>query len=209
MTTPARIGAPFIADALGLDLLNSTAGAGYGQAVDHLENGPALLSWLSQAGIGPGASIAERWVDGSPGELDRIAGEVRRLREWFRHFVRAHMGQPLTAAHLSELAPLNALLEAQGKYHRIVAADAASAPLEIKSFTQWRSPEALLVAVAEAVARVVCEIDFSRIRACERPNCGLLFVDHSRGPGRRWCRMQVCGNRSKQASWRGRSRRRK
>jgi predicted RNA-binding Zn ribbon-like protein len=206
MTTPARGDAPFIADALGLDLLNSTGPTGSLAVVDHLEDGPALLSWLSQAGIGPGAALGTRWLDSTPSELDRVAAEVRRLREWFRQFVHTHMGQPLAAAHLSELAQLNAILEAQGKYHRIVASDAARAPLEMKSFTPWRSPDSLLVAVADAVAQVVCEVDFTRIRACEQPNCGLLFVDHSRGPGRRWCRMKVCGNRSKQASWRGRSR---
>jgi predicted RNA-binding Zn ribbon-like protein len=200
MTTPARVGAPFIADALGLDLLNSTG------TVDYLEDGPALLSWLSLAGIGPGTALGTRWLDSSRQELDRVAGEVRQLREWFRHFVHAHRGQPLAAAHLPELAHLNAILEAQGKYHRVVASDATRAPLQMKSFTLWRSPEALLVAVAETVAQVVCEVDFTRIRACEQPDCGLLFVDHSRGPGRRWCRMKVCGNRSKQASWRGRAR---
>ena len=209
MTTPARGGALFIADALGLDLLNSVSTTGNGRVVDHLKDGSGLLNWLSRAGLGPGATLAERWLATAPQELDRVAAEVRRLREWFRQFVRTHMGRRLGAAHLPELSPLNAILEAQGKYHRIVAADAARAPLEMKTFTLWGSPDSLLVAVAETMAQVVCEVDFTRIRACEGPNCGLLFVDHSRGPGRRWCRMTACGNRSKQASWRGRSRTRR
>ena len=206
MTTPARGGALFIADALGLDLLNSVSTTGRGRVVDHLKDGSGLSSWLTQAGVGPGATLTERWLATAPQELDRVAAEVRRLREWFRQFVHTRMGRSLSAAHLSELVQLNAILEAQRKYHRIVAADAARAPLEMKTFTLWSSPESLLVAIGEAVAQAVCEVDFTRIRACEGPNCGLLFVDQSRGPGRRWCRMTVCGNRFKQASWRGRSR---
>ena len=189
----------FIADSLGLDLLNSRSIAARGRVVDHLGDGPGLLRWLGQAGIGPGAALEARWLASAPAELDRLACEVRRLREWFREFVHAHMGRPLSAAHLGKLAQLNAILEAQGKDHRIVAAQAA---LEMKTFTLWSSPGALLVVVAETIAEVVCTVDFTRIRVCERPNCGLLFVDHSRGPGRRWCRMKVCGNRSKQDSWR-------
>jgi predicted RNA-binding Zn ribbon-like protein len=206
MTTPARGGALFIADALGLDLLNSVSSTSRGRVVDHLKDGPSLSSWLTQAGLDPGATLTERWRTTAPQELDRVAAEVRRLREWFRQFVRSHMGRCLSAADLAELVQLNAILEAQGKYHRIVAVDAARAPLEMKTFTLWSSPDSLLVAIAEAVAQVVCEVDFTRIRACDGPGCSLLFVDHSRGPGRRWCRMTVCGNRSKQASWRGRSR---
>lgn len=209
MTTPARGAALFIADALGLDLLNSVSTTSRGRVVDHLKDGSGLSSWLSQAGLGPGATLTERWRATAPQELDRVAAEVRRLREWFRQFVRTHMGRTLSAADLAELVQLNAILEAQGKYHRIVAADGARAPLEMKAFTLWSSPDSLLVAIAEAVAHVVCEVDFTRIRACEGPDCSLLFVDHSRGPGRRWCRMTVCGNRSKQASWRGRSRTRR
>jgi predicted RNA-binding Zn ribbon-like protein len=189
----------FIADSLGLDLLNSRNTTGRGRIVDHLEDGAGLLHWLGHAGIGPGAALEAHWLATVPAELDRLATEVRRLREWFREFVHAHMGRPLSAAHLDELAQLNAILEAQGKYHRIVAARAA---LEMKTFTMWSSPGASLVVVAEAIAQVVCTVDFTRIRVCERPNCDLLFVDHSRGPGRRWCRMRVCGNRSKQESWR-------
>jgi predicted RNA-binding Zn ribbon-like protein len=206
MTTQPFGGALFIADALGLDFLNSVSTTGHGRVVDHLKDGAGLSSWLSQAGLGPGPALAERWLASTPRELDRVAAEARRLREWFREFVFAHMGCAVNAAHLSELVQLNAILERQGKYHRIVAADTARAPLEMKTLTFWSSPDSLLVAIAEALAQVVCEVDFTRIRACEGPDCGLLFVDHSRGPGRRWCRMTVCGNRSKQASWRGRSR---
>jgi predicted RNA-binding Zn ribbon-like protein len=36
-----------------------------------------------------------------------------------------------------------------------------------------------------------------RIRECDGPDCGLLFVDQSRPGTRRWCSMQRCGNLTK------------
>ena len=36
-----------------------------------------------------------------------------------------------------------------------------------------------------------------RIRICAAENCGLLLVDASPRGDRRWCSMQVCGNRAK------------
>lgn len=36
-----------------------------------------------------------------------------------------------------------------------------------------------------------------RIRVCAADNCGLLLVDTSRSGQRRWCSMEVCGNRAK------------
>jgi len=37
----------------------------------------------------------------------------------------------------------------------------------------------------------------ARIRVCAAENCGLLLVDTSRSGARRWCSMEVCGNRAK------------
>jgi predicted RNA-binding Zn ribbon-like protein len=44
----------------------------------------------------------------------------------------------------------------------------------------------------------------SRIRECENPNCGLMFVDASRPGKRRWCLMKRCGNMAKTTRYRRR-----
>ena len=44
----------------------------------------------------------------------------------------------------------------------------------------------------------------SRIRECENPNCGLMFVDASRPGKRRWCLMKRCGNMAKTSRYRQR-----
>ena len=46
--------------------------------------------------------------------------------------------------------------------------------------------------------------DLARLRECAR--CTHLFIDHGRGPGRRWCAMSRCGNRTKAEAFRRRKR---
>jgi predicted RNA-binding Zn ribbon-like protein len=36
-----------------------------------------------------------------------------------------------------------------------------------------------------------------RVKACDQPDCRMLFVDTSPGGQRRWCSMQRCGSRAK------------
>jgi predicted RNA-binding Zn ribbon-like protein len=194
----------FIADSPGLDFLNSIA-TPMDVAVDWIDSGTGLLAWLDQAQLVPHATLEEIRERALPGELERIAGQARNLREWFRAFVREHKGTRLTAAALAQLEPLNLLLERDERYGRVVAdAQAESTGLELQSLRRWRSPQSLLQPIGEVLARLVTEENFEFIKACEGPTCTLLFTDHTRGHSRRWCSMEICGNRAKQAAHRNR-----
>jgi predicted RNA-binding Zn ribbon-like protein len=205
MASPRRC-AVFIAEAQGVDFLNSVKASCDGP-IDWLQNGEALLLWLEQSAIEPPESIQrlrDRW---SAAELDAVAAQARDLREWFGEFVRAHMGRSLDGSELKELTRLNHLLERQQKYVQIAAPRNGAPDLEIRTLWRWQCPQAVLLPIAAALARVVCEEDFRHIRLCEGPHCGLLFVDRTRGLTRRWCSMSTCGNRSKQATRRNRLKR--
>jgi predicted RNA-binding Zn ribbon-like protein len=192
----------FIGDALGLDFLNSIATPS-DAAIDWIDSGEGYLNWLAQAGLAPGDVLADMRARALPGELDKVAAQVRALREWFRDFVRHHKGSPLTVKALAELEPLNRLLARDELFSRIVPAPEQK-PFEFAAARRWRSPDALLLPVGEALARLVCAEDFSHVKACEGPACTLLFADHTRGHARRWCSMALCGNRAKQAAHRDR-----
>ena len=109
----------FVGDALGLDFLNSIA-TPVDVAIDWIEDGEGLASWLDQAKLVPADAFASIRARALPGELDKVAGQARVLREWFRGFVRSHKGRPLTAEDLAELEPLNHLLERDEFFSRIV-----------------------------------------------------------------------------------------
>jgi predicted RNA-binding Zn ribbon-like protein len=197
------IPALFLADAPGLDFLNSVA-TPVDTPVDWLEDGEGLLSWLQQARMAPDEVISAMRARALPGEIDRLADQARALREWFRAFVRDHKGHPLKAADLVELEPLNQLLKRDERYGQIVAQ--ADESLRLIQMRRWTSPEALLLPIAESMAQLICTEDFAHIKACEGATCTLLFADHTRGHARRWCSMSLCGNRAKQAAHRHRLR---
>ena len=200
----------FIADSLGLDFLNSVA-TPVDVPVDWIDDGEGLLAWLDQAQLVPRATLDGIRDRAMPGELNKVAAQVRDLREWFRSFVRQNKGRPLTAAVLRELDPLNHLLERDEMYERLVARhdgvarqDGEGSRLALESLRRWRSPESLLQPIGEVLAILLTKEDFSHIKACEGPACTLLFADHTRGHTRRWCSMEICGNRAKQAAHRNR-----
>jgi len=194
----------FVADSLGLDFLNSIATL-VDTPVDWLDSGDGLLRWLAQAKLVPAEALDELKARAMPGELDKVADQARALREWFRGFVHKHMGRPLTPRALHELGSLNGLLERDEAFSRISHhRHDGSDRLELQVARRWRSPESLLLPIGEALAKFVCEEDFARVKACEGPDCTLVFADHSRRQARRWCSMAICGNRAKQAAHRHR-----
>jgi predicted RNA-binding Zn ribbon-like protein len=200
---PAAI---FVGDAPGLDFLNSVA-TPVDVTVDWIDGGEGLLSWLGQARLVPAETLQSMRTRTRPGELDKVAGQARQLREWFRGFVNEHRGRRLALQDLDELEPLNRLLERDARFSRIVLRrDIRPVSLELEETRPWRSPEALLLPIGATLARLVVTEDFAYVKACEGPACTLLFADHTRGRARRWCSMALCGNRAKQAAHRQRLR---
>jgi predicted RNA-binding Zn ribbon-like protein len=195
----------FVGDALGLDFLNSIA-TPVDSPIDWIGDGEGLLSWLEQARLVPAGALDNVRAHALPGELDKVADQARNLREWFRGFVRQHKGGPLTAETQAQLEPLNHLLERDESFGRVVSrAGSAGGPFRLQMARRWRTPEALLLPIGEALAQLVCTEDFANVKACEGPACTLLFADHTRGRARRWCSMALCGNRAKQAAHRHRA----
>jgi predicted RNA-binding Zn ribbon-like protein len=196
--------AMFIADSLGLDFLNSMA-TPVDTPVDWLDSGDGLLKWLAQAKLVPAGALDELKTRAMPGELDKVADQARELREWFRGFVHKHMGRPLPPKALNELGPLNKLLERDEAFGRISRhRHNGDDRLELQRMRRWRSPESLLLPIAEVLAKFVCEENFADIKACEGHRCTLVFADHTQRRARRWCSMAICGNRAKQAAHRNR-----
>jgi len=199
-----QLPALFIADSPGLDFLNSVA-TPVEVPVDWIGDGEGLLAWLDQAQLVPRADLERIRATALPGQLNTVAAQARELREWYRSFVRKHKGTQLTAAVLEELEPLNDLLARDEMYGKVVAReDGEGLGLALKSLRRWHSPESLLQPLGEILAMLLTREDFAYIKACEGPACTLLFADHTRGHTRRWCSMEICGNRAKQAAHRSR-----
>jgi predicted RNA-binding Zn ribbon-like protein len=196
----------FIAGDPALDFLNSVA-TPIDVPVEWLDDGEGLLSWLEQAQLVSAAVLRQLRSQSSPGELNKVAEQARNLREWFRGFVEKHRGHPLARDDFKKLERLNRLLERDNTFSQIAPATRKQGnAFELHAMRKWRSPEALLLPIAEALARLVCSEDFTYVRECEGLSCTLFFADRTRGRARRWCSMAICGNRAKQAAHRDRLR---
>jgi predicted RNA-binding Zn ribbon-like protein len=205
-----------VGDSPALDFLNTLAVPTESE-VEWIGTGEDFISWLQISGLVSQDVIARLRKSALPGELDTVSAQARKLREWFREFVVAHKGRPLKPKALQELEPLNRTLARDEEFGQVVAAEAPRkkgddeegpvSGLMWSSRRRWRSPDALLFPIARAMAELVCDDDFSHVRACEGQNCRLIFIDRTKGHARRWCSMAVCGNRAKQAAHRERARR--
>jgi predicted RNA-binding Zn ribbon-like protein len=200
-----HIPAIFIAGDPALDFLNSVA-TPVDARLEWLDDGEGLLSWLRQAQLVPAPVLKEVRALFRPDELDKVAAQARNLREWFRGFVQKERGRPLARDEFRRLERLNRLLESEEAFSQIApTAGKEGHAFELRVMRRWRSPEALLLPIAEALARFVCSQDFTHVKACEGHTCTLMFADRTRGRARRWCSMAICGNRAKQAAHRHRS----
>ncbi len=193
---PSRAGSlPLIADDVALDFANTESGRGFPSHQNHLREAANVADWLRHAKVLP-AEEAD-WLRQQVSDRADLAADLLTqaigLREAI-HDIGAAIGRrarpPETA--LASLAALHA---------RFVAR-AALAPGVISCRWRWSvraSPiEAALGPIALAAVRLFTDGDFHRIRECGGHACGWLFYDRSKNNRRRWCEMEVCGNRAKQ-----------
>jgi predicted RNA-binding Zn ribbon-like protein len=73
---------------------------------------------------------------------------------------------------------------------------------------KWRSTapaERLIGPIARSAVELLASAELRRVRECAGDGCGWLFLDNSKAHRRRWCSMQICGNRAKARRRRGRT----
>ena len=86
-------------------------------------------------------------------------------------------------------APLNAVL-ARGTRTPVIGADGPGEIVDVDP--EWRPAWDAAVDYLRLLAEHP-----DRVRGCANPACVLWFYDCSRSGGRRWCCMEICGNRAK------------
>jgi predicted RNA-binding Zn ribbon-like protein len=193
---PSRAGSlPLIADDLALDFANTESGRGFPSHENHLREAEHVAQWLKHAKALP-AEDAD-WLKGEVSERADLAADLMTQAIALRdaiHDIGAALGRRAKppAASLADLSALNA---------RCVA-KAALAPGVLSCRWRWSvraAPvEAALGPIALAAVKLFTEGDLHRIRECGGHACGWLFHDRSKNNRRRWCEMEVCGNRAKQ-----------
>ncbi len=65
----------------------------------------------------------------------------------------------------------------------------------------------LVGALVEQMTSAMSEGTWKRLKICSNDRCQWAFYDRSPARSGKWCSMSICGNRTKQQSWRQRRRR--
>lgn len=184
----------FVGDHVALDFLNTVA-APRGEVIESIPNGESYVIWLTDAGLLDPSEAQELLDRFGRSSLDRVAGEARSLREWFR--------QVVTKPGAEAAAKLNQILAVDCIQRRLERSGRRLVLQERREFTQARQ---LLAPVAQAIAELVTDENQSLIKHCANPNCTLWFYDRTKAHRRLFCSAAVCGNRAKVAAFRARKR---
>lgn len=147
----------------------------------------AARSWLSRAGL------VEKGAALSPAELDRLV----EFRGILRALLESNLsGEPAPEAvrALSELSnrhPVRFEVSGQGEV-RLDLAPAADVDALISQFIG-------IIGQAQDQDR------WRRLKICAADDCRWAFFDSSKNRGGTWCRMEVCGNRTKNRRYRSKT----
>jgi len=194
-----RDGFLFLGNHLALDFLN-TCPVQDGEAVELLPDFDALLRWFQAADLlssSKAASLRQQW--GHSARARRVVDAMRELRERLRKEVLApeHGG----TVHRAAIDELNRLMAEHPMLTRLKASGNASTA---ELWFDPHRPEDLFAPLAHNAAMLFADVDRNRVRKCAQ--CVLHFYDTSKKGTRRWCSMQLCGNRLKVAAYAARQR---
>src|SRR5450755_4333177 len=90
----------------------------------------------------------------------------------------------ITSAHVKSLATAR-LVPSEGRF--------------IWSWSPRTTPvEAVLGPISLSALTTLLQADLTRVKQCQGEKCRWLFFDATKNKSRRWCEMEICGNRAKQ-----------
>ncbi len=155
---------------------------------DALTTPDELRDWLAARGLLATGSTA------SAADVDAAQRLRAALREVLAGHHRGESVDPDAAARLDDAVaalPMVAHVDATGRAGLTGAADDVSG--------------ALAHVVAGVVEASVAGT-WDRLKICPEGTCQWVFYDRSKNRSRRWCTMEVCGNRAKTRGYRARRR---
>ncbi len=173
--------------------------------------GSLALDFVGTVGRRTSAAPEERLPDGAA------------LAVWFREAGLLESSRPRAA----DLADAVALREAIDAVARSMLAGTVPAPAPLRvlnraaqglrlgsprltsaGHARWVSPAPIRTALARVAADAIDRLarDRDRMTLCQLEGCGALLLSQSRSDPRRWCSMELCGNRAKAAAHRARTR---
>jgi predicted RNA-binding Zn ribbon-like protein len=180
---------------LALDFTNTSSGRGWPTHQDHLRAAEDIVAWARHAKVM--SPVDADWLRAEVAANDSLARRLLHraldLREAL-YMIAAEIaaGRPAPPAQVDSLA----------KEHAACVACATLAPDGGRYMWSWMprqaAVEAVLGPVALSALATLSQADLTRVKQCQGEKCGWLFFDTTKNKSRRWCEMEICGNRAKQ-----------
>ena len=194
----------FVGERPCVDFVNTTFVDG-GTAIDLLPGFDALVDWCEQAQVVSTAEardVRRRWS----GSAEAASAHARALT--FRAALRGMLERLAGGRSVPQTAldAINDLLRLDAGQREIVRTRDG---YETRQRRSLDTPDQLLGPIAASAAQLLSGDDLSLVKACQNPQCVLLFYDTTKNHARRWCSMAACGNRAKVAAHYQRARRRR
>lgn len=189
----------FVANRPILDFLNTRPVLADGPT-ELLPDAPALERWLIASGMVTSSrmkSLLRSWRN-SP-DAAAFLKELIAFREKFRSAViRIESGSMPSDSFLAEV---NSLLL---QYPRHTSISRQNGKIRRETLFEPRKPSDFWEPIIHATADFLSQTEPSRLRKCE--SCVVHFLDTSKKGSRRWCSMNICGNKLKVAAYQRRKR---
>lgn len=180
-----------------LDFVNTLDERPFDQPIENLASYRGLVHFAELAGLIEPTLAATLKTRTGPA-CSRVAKRARELREHVHDVLEAvNKQQPVSQSDLEAIA--SAVNAARAARLLVVPTSGSLADYRWSRPTAAETP---LHACALAIEHLLMGVDRGRIRKCGAFDCGVYFVDTSKGHRRQWCSMNNCGNREKQRRWR-------
>ena len=189
----------FVGNQLALDFLNTRPVLGE-DPTELLPDVDALVRWLVALGLltrENAKDLARKWRD-TP-QAVAFLRDLLKFRERLRAVViRQEAGLSVSDTFIAEL---NSILKC---YPSVIALRRNGNEVGLGAAFKPEKPNDLWVPIANAVADLLSDKSLERVRKCE--GCIVHFLDTSKRGSRRWCSMNICGNKIKVAAYQQRKR---
>ncbi len=161
--------------------------------IERLKTYQDLVVWSHQARVLTDREARDltRKANRRPRGSARVLKEAIALREAiYRIFSMIADGH---SPHFTDLAVLNNALAKALAHRRVVPVTNGFA----WTWVRVGALDRVLSPVAQSAADLLTSEELRDVHICAADDCGWIFVDTTRNHSRRWCTMEVCGNRAK------------
>jgi predicted RNA-binding Zn ribbon-like protein len=196
ITNPSRAATlTLVGGELALDFANTSSGRGSDELQEHLQAAGDVIDWAAHARVLPPADAdwLKKAAADDPALGKKLLSSALALREDVYE-----VGAGLAAGEGPPSGPIDRIRAV----HAHCLERARLQPFDRHFAWNWltaASPtEAVLGPISLSALTTLMQADLTRIKQCQGDKCGWLFLDTTKNKSRRWCEMEVCGNRAKQ-----------